>query len=48
MFCKETFFGADVLGPPVWEPGRDFQNGHDGAPKTDLPAIILETPIEML
>jgi hypothetical protein len=58
MYCYlnyiyvEHFFGAGVLGPPVWEPGPNILGGHAGAPKTylqvPLPTIILEAPVKML
>jgi hypothetical protein len=58
MYCYlnyihvEHFFGAGVLGPPVWEPSPKILGGHVGAPKTNLsvplPATILGAPVEML
>jgi hypothetical protein len=44
----ELFFGTGVLGPQVWEPSPKILEIHAGAPKTDMPATILEAPVEML
>jgi hypothetical protein len=47
-----TFFGVEVLGPPVWKPGPKILGGPAGAPQNGpsgaLPATILGAPVEML
>jgi hypothetical protein len=58
MYCYlnyiyvEYFFGAGILGLPVWEPDPKILGGHAGAPNTDLPVplptTILGAPVKML
>jgi hypothetical protein len=37
------FFGASILGLPVWDPDSNFLRGPAGAPKMGLPATLPAT-----
>jgi hypothetical protein len=45
--CVEHFFGAGVLGLSVWKLSPKILKGHTGATKTDLPALLLVTILEV-